>query len=333
MGAGAGIALPQNNQKVFKNQELTIEEVKALYFNSDALVAQPEPVYKLDSSQAKFYYTFDKENYRPEYFMAVTTFLSKVMPVAPQIIEKMVDMGKHAFNSYKHERALYGTMMDIEFNKFMISRSYDMNTIPEVIREHHAKLGSQEPVENWIDEFNTDITAFAQWVYDYDVKPLAIGIMLVSRQLGIGGQLDLVCEMNAECYTEKTPLEKRKRIRRQVDYKSGKSGFYESHVLQCKAYEYIWNENFPEYPLGGIANFAPKKWTKGPTYDFKDHTDNIVCNKLEHYIEIARIDNFGPKKSLKMFSGTLSLGSAVTEQFKIVDLDAFIAEKMIKYIY
>jgi hypothetical protein len=326
---GSAVMHDPKNPPIFKNQELTIEEVIALYFNKESIIAQPEPVYKLDSPQAKFYYTFDRMNYRPEYFMAVTSFLAKVMPVPQQVIEKMVDLGKHAFNSYKNERALYGTMMDIEFNKFLLNRTYDMDAIPEVLGEHHAKSGSQVSLSEWIEEFNTDITAFAQWVHDYDVKPLAIGIMLVSRNLGIGGQLDLVCDMNAECYTEKTPHAQRKRVRRVVDNKSGKHGFYESHICQVKAYGMIWDENFPEYPIDGIANFAPKKWTKVPTYDFKDHTDNPLCNKLEHYIEIARIDNLQPKRYLKIFNGKLTVGETVSNQYQNVELDQFITEKML----
>jgi hypothetical protein len=325
----AGVSHTQTKPPIFKNQELTIEEVIALYFNHDSIVAQPEPVYRLDSPKAKFYYTFDRINYRPEYFMAVTSFLAKVMPVAPQVVEKMIDLGKHAFNSYKNERALYGTMMDMEFNRFLIEGKYDMDAIPEVLAAHHAKLGSQVSLSEWIEEFNTDITAFAQWVHDYDVKPLAIGIMLVSRNLGIGGQLDLVCEMNDMLYTEKTPVSQRKRVRRVIDNKSGKNGFYESHILQVKAYGLIWDENFPEYPIDGIANFAPKKWLKGPSYDFKDHSDNPVCNKLEHYIEIARIDNLTPNRYIKMFNGQLTVGEPVTNQYVNVELDKFITEKML----
>jgi hypothetical protein len=320
------------NVPIYKTQELTIEEVKSLYFDNDAIVAQPEPVYRLDSSQAKFYYTFDHALFRPEYFMAVTTFLNKLIPLAIGIIDKMVEMGKERFDIYKNERAKYGTMMDIEFNKFLISGTYDMEVIPELVREHHTNAKSLTPVNYWIDEFNKDITSFAQWIHDYDVKPIAIGLMLVSRNIGIGGMLDLCCEMNAMAYTEKTPREKRKRVRAIVDYKSGKNGFYDTHVLQLEAYREIWDENFPEYPIDIIANYAGTNWLKAPGYNFKDHTDSNVRQKLPHLIELARIDNIKPTKYIKFFTGKLTKGQPVDGQYQVIEVDQLITEKMLARI-
>ncbi len=321
---------PSGNDVVFKSQLLTIEQVIALYFDSDSIVAQPEPVYRFDSSKQKFYYTFNPITMRPEYFMAVTTLLAATLPTPAPIVEKMVELGKAGFDAYRNERSLYGTMMDIEFNKFLIAGTYDMEAIPDIVRTHHQESGSRSDVKAWIDEFNTDITSFAQWIFDYNVKPLAIGIMLVSRQLQIGGQLDLVCEMNDVLYTDKTPLAQRKRVRRIVDYKSGKSGFYDSHKLQLEGYKECWNENFSIYPIDGIANFAPKAWLKEPTYSFKDHTGDDMLQKLPHLIELARIDGMMPKRDVKIFTGQLEKGKAVTEsQFKVVPVDELIVSKMI----
>jgi hypothetical protein len=320
----------EGNPPIYKAQELTIEEVKAIYFNNDAIVAQPEPVYRLDSSQAKFYYTFDHSLFRPEYFMAVTTFLSKLVPLAQGIIDKMVELGKDRFEAYRNERAAYGTMMDIEFNKFLIAGTYDMEAIPDIVKEYHLSSGIKGNAKTWIDEFNKDITSFAQWVHDYNVKPLAIGLMLVSRNLGIGGQIDLACEMNAELYSEKTPLEKRKRVRALVDYKSGKSGFYETNILQLEAYKEMWEENFPEYPIDMIANYAGTNWIKEPNYNFKDHTSSVVRRKLPPLIELAQIDNFKPQRSIKFFKGILVKGEPVSEQYSVVDVDSLITEKMLQ---
>ncbi len=325
--------LPPESEVLFKSRELTIEQMKALFFDDKSLLAQPEPVYKFTHPSESFYYTFDPIKMRPEYFMPVTGFLKKVMPTPQPIIDNMVDMGKLAFNAKMNERGLYGTMMDIEFNKRLIAGSYDLDLIDDVVREHHKASGSLVPVEFWIAEFNTDITALNQWIDDYEVEPLAIGLMLVSRQLEIGGKIDLACKMNKNLYTDKTPVSSRQRVKRLVDFKSGKKGFYDSHILQLESYRECWDEKFHDYPMDGIANFAPTNWRNEPGYNFKDHTDNAVTRKLPHYIELARIDGMEPKKEVKLFFGTLEKGKPVMgNNCKVVPVAELIVEQMLKRI-
>ena len=70
---------------------MTVEEIKAEFFNEDALQEQPEPVYRLDSNGHRYYYTFD-ENGEPTFFVSVTTLIKQTMPTSPQLVKWIADM-------------------------------------------------------------------------------------------------------------------------------------------------------------------------------------------------------------------------------------------------
>lgn len=315
----------------FNHQEksLSIEQVKALYFNEDAIVTQPQPVYRLDNGSLKFYYTFDFDEFKPKYYISLTTLLQKTMPTPKHLIDWIANNGLKESENKKNQRALYGTLMDIEFSNFLIKKECDLDTLKDRVYEYIIeKKADLSLLPEWTEELTKDLLSFNQWCIDYEVEPIAMQIMLVSDNLQLGNVLDLVCTMNAKCYSEATAQKDRKRVRAIVDYKSGKSGFYESHEIQLCAYREAWNENFPEYPIEMIANYSGKDWIKEPSYNFKDQTKTTAFEKLPYLIEIAKIDKLEPSRVVKIMGGKMGFKKSLNENLNTQNADEYIINIM-----
>ena len=58
---------------------VTVEEMKSVFFDTDALIEPPYRVYQLNSKGHRYYYRFNEQN-EPEFYPSVTTILSQTMP-------------------------------------------------------------------------------------------------------------------------------------------------------------------------------------------------------------------------------------------------------------
>jgi len=93
-------------QEVFPG--MTVEEIKAVYFNTDALKEPPYRIYQLNSDGYRYYYRFD-ENGEPHFFPSVTTLLKQVMPTPQHLIDWMLANGKEGAIEKRDMAAAYGT--------------------------------------------------------------------------------------------------------------------------------------------------------------------------------------------------------------------------------
>ena len=199
----------------------------------------------------------------------------------PSFLKQWRDkMGAEAADRYRDERAAYGTFMHGLFGELLINRSIDLDDIQEKLKVYIEQ--KQLPVDFifYADDLKKDVLAFAQWVADYDVRPLAIEIALVSELKHYAGMIDLVCTLNTK-EGRKTAI---------VDFKSGRNGFSEEHELQLHLYRDMWQENFPKYPIDKVFNFSPKDWRKEkPTYNFKDQTESEMAAVRDDILAIAAV--------------------------------------------
>lgn len=318
--------MEQKSPTIHENKGLTIEEVMALYFNVDAIQEQPKMIYMLKNGSMKFYYTWDDEAFKPNYYMSVSTLIQRTMPMPYEIVEWYAKLGLRAAEEKLSERSSYGMLMDGEFGNFLISKKCNLDTIRDrvhaFVTENKCDLAL---VDKWTEELSKDMLSFNQWIIDYDVEPISLQIMLASDELQMAGRLDLVCMKNKDKYTDKTPTKDRKRVRALVDYKSGKSGFHESNEIQLKIYESLWNDNFPNYPIEQLGNYSGKDWLKGPTYNFKDQTECDSHRKIDHLIEIARVDELdSPSRIVKVMGGELVFKGDIEANLTAYNSDEYI---------
>lgn len=284
-------------QEVFPG--MTVEEIKAVYFNTDALKEPPYRIYQLNSDGYRYYYRFD-ENGEPHFFPSVTTLLKQVMPTPQHLIDWMLANGKEGAIEKRDMAAAYGTFMHSQFEVLVINRRYDFDAVKGVLLEYMERENVPESLfTQWIVKIRKDVLAFAQFVRDYNVRPLAVEIGLVHPDLHYAGCLDLPCVMTdpktGELFTAI------------VDFKSGRKGFYEEHELQLHLYREMWNVNFPKVQITRLFNFSPKDWRKSPTYNLKDQTNAESAKKLPYLLSLAAIEDEGRDNTLTVIHGVLDL--------------------------
>lgn len=278
---------------------MTIDEIRALYFDADALVEPAYKVYQLNSDGYRYYYRFNPEG-EPEFYPSVTTLLKQVMPTSPALIDWMISNGKEGAAEKRDLAAAYGTLMHTEFESLIINRRYDFDDVPAIVASYIERENLPEKVFNeWVIRIRKDVLAFAQFVRDYNVRPLAVEIGLVHPDYHFAGCIDLPCIMMDPKSGEKYAAI--------VDFKSGKKGFWEEHELQLHLYRMMWNVNYPNMPIARLFNFAPKDWRTKPTYNLKDQTDSVNAAKLPHLLALATIEDEKRDNTLTIIRGQLDL--------------------------
>ena len=295
----AGLMEPEPATEVAPG--MTVEEIRAVYFNADALREPAYRVYQLNSDGHRYYYRFNEAG-EPEFYPSVTTLLKQVMPTPPALLDWMIANGKEGSVEKRDLAAAYGTFMHIQFETLVINRRYDFDSVPAILLGYMELENLPEKVfSEWLVKIRKDVLAFAQFVKDYNVKPLAIEIGLVHPDYRYAGCIDLPCVM--------TDPKTGKQFTAIVDFKSGRKGFYEEHELQLHLYKEMWNINYPDVPVSRVFNFSPKDWRTKPTYNLKDQTDSTNAAKLPYLLALATIEDEKRDNTLTIVRGVLDLDS------------------------
>lgn len=277
---------------------MTVEEMTAMFFDG-ALIEPPYKVWQLNSKGHRYYYKFD-DNGTPEFYPSVTTILSQTMPKSEFLIKWIADKGIDEAERYKAERAAYGTFMHAQFEELIINRVYDLDGLKAKLKDYIDNNKLPADFIYYADDFKKDILAFAQFVLDYDVKPLAVEIALVHPVHNYAGMIDLPCTMLSKPGSKEY-------INAIVDFKSGRKGFYEEAEIQLHLYAMMWNENFPDIPIDRVFNFSPKDWRKKPTYNLKDQTDSPNAQKIPYLLELAAIEDAKRDNTFTAVTGEICL--------------------------
>ncbi|MDA7514206.1 PD-(D/E)XK nuclease family protein [bacterium] len=325
--------------------EFSAEEVKALYFDKDALIEPKEKLYRLDSKSGDRYYYKFGDGGKPNFYMSVTTFISKALPSNFFLIKWIAEMGVQRAEEYKLERAAYGTFLHGATEELTINRAYDLDKLDVRLKEYiDSKELSPSFLGSWYVEMQKDILAYAQFIIDHDVKPIAIEIMLASEKMGVAGALDLVCEMDweekgfwGEVYKsgarKDEPKETKKKIRIKaiVDTKSGKKGFYESHELQLHTYKMMFEENYPEHKIDKVFNWSGSHWRSRPDYKLKDQTGSKTAVKIPYYVDLAKIEaDAKDEKGLLIVEGKIELDKGIEKNVRVITKEELVMSKQSK---
>lgn len=277
---------------------MSVEEMTAMFFDG-ALIEPPYKVWQLNSKGHRYYYKFD-DNGTPEFYPSVTTILSQTMPQSPFLIKWISDKGIDEADRYKEERAAYGTFMHAQFEELIINRIYDLDGLKDKLKDYIDNNKLPADFIYYADDLKKDVLAFAQFVLDYDVKPLAVEIALVHPVYNYAGTIDLPCTMLAKPGSKDY-------INAIVDFKSGRKGFYEEAEIQLHLYKMMWNENFPDVPIERVFNFSPKDWRKKPTYNLKDQTESQNAQKIPYLLELAAIEDAKRDNTFTAVTGKICL--------------------------
>lgn len=307
---------PETDPVVELAPGLTAEEIKAVYFDKDALREPSYKLYRLNEAGHRYYYRFEEDG--PVFYPSVTTLLRQTMPTSPFLIQWMVQNGDAATEK-RDMAAAYGTFMHREYERLIITRTYDLDGAGDSLRQYMEQENIPDKYYfDWLPRIKKDILAFAQFIKDYNVKPLAVEIALVHPRWKFAGCIDLPCEMTANGKT----------FRAIIDFKSGRNGFYEDYELQLGLYRMMWNETYPEQEVERIFNFAPKDWRKSPTYTIKEQTDSPNLAKLPHLLALAAIEDEKRENTVTYCDGVVDLdGEDLSANYHALSLAELIGRK------
>lgn len=326
------------NQKL--NEKLSSDEMKALFFDSDAIQESPEKIYRLTKvdDDYRYYYKFDEKGI-PHFLVSATTAIKRTLPTPPYLIKWIAEMGYDRAMNYVKERAHYGTFLHQEVASYLINGVYDLDKLIDALHiyvESH-KLGFEFMFYEY--QLKKDFLAIAQFFNDVNFKPIAIEIVLswdvFAGALDMVGELDIVeSGYFGDVYKSGQNAGKPKLTKRTIrdkgiiDLKSGMNGFYESHEIQLHLYKKFWNHNFPQIPINKVFNVAPKKWRGDtPTYSLKDQSDSINAKKLPELCKLAKIENEKKDNDYTLMSGVVEFGKSLSDNCKSVELTELVKKR------
>lgn len=293
---------------------MTIEAVMPLFFDTNAIRVPNSKIYRIYTPKGRYYYTVDLNSETVDMYIGVTTMIAALVPKGEGLIKWMADLGYEKAKVYANVKAQYGTLMHNEIAKFLISGYYDVDSLPSNVREYIDKCDNKSYInaEEWVNDMYNDMLAFAKFCYDYQIKPIAIEIMLCHPD-GYAGTIDLLCSMTIK---EKIDSAKRatennlitKTIIAAVDFKSGRKGFYDEYAIQLESYRHLIHNEWPDLVVEKIYNWSPKEWRTEPSYNLKDQSDSVDAMKFNMIVELAKIELMKIPGSYMKPKGILRLG-------------------------
>ena len=331
--------------------QMDINEIKAQYFNDDALLLRPIALYRLDGAGLRNYYTYTPPNGTlpafVKFYISVTSLIKATTPTSPYLIDWMKKQGENA-DVIMYNRADYGTMMHIEFEKVLIELInggfYDLDEVCATVIDYvQCNDVKDADINQWTEDLKQDILGFCKFIFDYNVRPLAIEMALKSDALGVGGAIDFfgLLDIDVKGYfgeTYKTGAnagqEKESKQRQTflaiVDFKSSRKGVHEDHEIQLKAYEECIRENFPQYKETPIKlfNYRPKNWQKAPDYVLTDQTGKHSLEEIQLLSKIFFLKNDLDNREKTLIGGVVDFQKRnINKNFRRVRMNTLIIDK------
>lgn len=309
-----------------------IEPLEPMYLAADFLatsgrIAQ-QKVFRINIGAGRHY-----RNEHGDTFKSITTFLDDVMPENKFLKKwresKIEDLGSvDAARDFVQSTADFGTALHIAVADYCRNGFVDWNDFNNFAFNHFIGMGlSEHTLHSAIDELTKDFASMLAFFHEYDVRVIAVEIPVFSSD-GFATLIDLVCEMNAKSYTEKTSPENRKRIIAGINLKSGKKGFHLAHQLQLIGERKAFNETYSAtcgFEMVEVYNIAPTDWRNKPTFTVKRQTDHVasLMRRFELYVLLG-IDMGvlgAPTKSFNIFNGVTKYGEDPAKNMVVLSYD------------
>jgi hypothetical protein len=248
-------------------------------FKLDEIPAPP-PLFRYDASGQRYYAEVTSAGY-VLWYPSVTTVIRATSPMAPGLLQWYVKHGENA-GKMRDDAAERGTQMHVLIADYLTGEDVLLDGLPEF----QAKA----------------LASFDAFAKEYEVEPLAIEILVHSKDHVFAGTADLVCRMNY----------KGRRVLALVDFKSGEN-FYRDHAVQLEMYAIAWNEHYgADYPIEYLFNWSPKDWRTKPTYNLKEQSGVSSVREVELRSQLFRIANDCKPKARLRVGGQLPNGLALS---------------------
>lgn len=309
-----------------------IEVLEALYlspaFKEKTPLIAGEKVYRVGIGGGRHY----QRSSNGQVYKSLTTFLDSVMP-ASKILQTWRDAMADQLGSteladqYVDYTAEYGTLLHIAVADFVKDGSVDWYAKKMWFAAQLSEIGVKDKALNAATtELIKDLAAMVQFFYDYRVEVIAVEIPIF-LEYGVATLGDLVCRMDNKA-NDQTALDIANRHNAVINLKSGKKGFFDTHVLQLEGERRAFNETFSKlvgYTIEKVYNLAPTAWRGTPKYKIKDQTE--ACNKISDlftlYLQIGKARGVlsMPQTKYEILAGVTQFGENPSDNVKFMGFD------------
>lgn len=309
-----------------------IEELQPLYIASDfsTLAGRiiQQKCFRVEIGAGRHY-----RNEAGETFKSITTFLDAVMP--PNYFlktwreSKIEELGSvDAATQFVQSTADFGTGLHIATADYCRNGRVDWLDFNDWVFNYLMSMDlKNHTLHAAAEELTRDFAGIMAFLHEYEVRVLAVEIPVFSAD-GYATLIDLVVEMNAKCYTDKTPAEKRQRIVAGINLKSGKKGFYESHVFQLIGERRCFNETYSKtvgFELVEMFNLAPTNWRTEPGYKLARQTDAMseLDEQFDLFVKLGKKRGVlgKPSKNFVIFEGVTEYGANPANNMVVLTYD------------
>jgi hypothetical protein len=287
-----------------EKQGYAITEPMLWIFDKDALKVQPKPLYRIDVSNKRFYYTFlDKLNTVPKFFISVTSSIAglNLLPTKHALIEwytkfPTMDIAKKELNKL----ADFGTFDHIIIANFAKEQIMDLEIIPDLTEKYRRENDLDYDNRYWIKYVQRDLIALDHWIKEHEVKPIAIELMLCGNE-GYATMVDFICEMTIGTGANGKILKKDikdgtcERINAIIDWKSMLSftkdkSFHKTNEFQLEACRRLVKENFPELRIDKLFNISFKNGIRNAEVVMQEQTGKALGTTIINDQEVSEFD-------------------------------------------
>lgn len=275
-------------------------------------------------------------------FKSITTFLDAVMPPNKFLQKwresKIEELGS-VEKTYEFVQATadFGTALHIAVADYCRNGLVDWAQFEEFSVAYFIGMGLKDhTLYAAHEELTKDFASMMAFIHEYEVRILAVEIPVFSSD-GYATLVDLVVEMNALKYTEKTEKEKRQRIVAGINLKSGKKGFFETHLFQLIGERRAFNETYGKasgIELVEVFNLAPTDWRTEPTYKIARQTKPIEEQGLDAqfdlFVQIGKSRGIlgKPTKNFTIFEGETMFGESPVQNLRTFTYDEFAQRRL-----
>lgn len=312
---------------------VTVEKLVAFY--AGAQLQRPYEMFRLSTMKGARIYFRTLEDGQVRFYMGATSASRYLM--TPFLLRWWADgKGYDAKMKEVYDKSCYGSFFHSTIANLAKGAELSVKTIRESFQEYlNANKVTETLHHKYLEEMVKDILSYMQWCEDFKVQPLAIELPLCSDTLGVATLVDFVGTIDDIKKDEKgddKPQRGRKpRMEKLglhsciVDFKTGKKGSYETHIMQLQSNKELFTENFPTVqPVERFYNLSPKAWRTEPTYTFSNQTDKMNQDRYDALLTLSRTDLEGVlNRQITAIEGEMKFGTSaksLIRRFTILEL-------------
>ncbi|MCP4651288.1 MAG: hypothetical protein GY853_14565 [PVC group bacterium] len=275
----------------------SVTDGSIFHYDEDAILTQPDPVYRIDARNGKrLYLKFEDDELKtgPELYISVTSSIASydILPMPKGLLIWQAKFETNAaYLKELNKLANYGTICHMCIAMYWRDGGFDLETIPEIIRQYQETHKTNYNVKQWVKKLKRDLMAVNNFAIAHNVKPIANELMLTGSA-GYATAVDFICEMDIGTakngYGILKADEKNGAIRRVtaiIDWKSNFADDKDTKVFglscefQLEACRRLVSENYPNLHVDKLYNVSFKGGfdsVKGPEVIIKDQTDKAL---------------------------------------------------------